>query len=366
MNGSLSARWLALIGALLIALYLCWRIVQPFFNVLLWAVVLATVFAPVHRRIVARVKGSSAAAAVSTLLVVVTILGPTTFITIAVINELRGIALGLEAHEGPWLTTSTPVVGPLLVWLEPYVDLNRLQSPQFLQEQLKTWTATMAASAIGLVGGVLSTVVQTVLVIFTVFYLFRDGDAMRKALTEMMPLEAGQTRDVIARTREVVGGSVYGVVLISAIQGALGFFIFWILGLPSALLWGVVMFFLSMIPMAGAFLVWAPAALYLAATGAWGKAGILVAWGVLVVGSIDNVLSPRLVGKRTRMHELLIFFSVLGGIQLFGVVGVVLGPVVVAITLALIEIVRQSNQPPSETAQQESVLEKQAEIRQVS
>src|ERR1041384_4843417 len=110
------------------------------------------------------------------------------------------------------------------------------------------------------------------------------------------------------------------------------------------------MFFLSMIPMAGAFLVWAPAALVLVVSGTWMKGLFLTAWGVLVVGSIDNFLSPRLVGKRARLHELLIFFSVLGGLQVFGVLGLVLGPVVVAITLALIEMVKEAHtaigQPP--------------------
>ena len=155
----------------------------------------------------------------------------------------------------------------------------------------------------------------------------------------------------------MIAATVYGVLAISAIQGTLGTFIFWALGLPSPLLWGVVMFFLSMIPMAGAFLVWVPAALYLAITGAYIKAGILVVWGVLVIGSIDNVLSPRLVGRRASLHELLIFFAVLGGLQVFGVLGLVLGPVVVAMTLALIEMARQAGHPPSETLPRETVME---------
>ena len=145
----------------------------------------------------------------------------------------------------------------------------------------------------------------------------------------------------------------------------LGTFIFWALGLPSPLLWGVVMFFLSMIPMAGAFLVWVPAAIYLALTGAYVKAGVLVVWGVIVIGSIDNILSPRLVGRRASLHELLIFFAVLGGLQVFGVLGLVLGPVVVAMTLALIEMVRQAGHPPSETLLQPTVLEEQANLRDV-
>jgi predicted PurR-regulated permease PerM len=124
------------------------------------------------------------------------------------------------------------------------------------------------------------------------------------------------------------------------------------------------MFFLSMIPMAGAFLVWVPAAIYLALTGAYMKAGVLVVWGILVIGSIDNFLSPRLVGKRARLHELLIFFAVLGGLDVFGVLGLVIGPVIVAVTLALIEMVRQAHRPAEETLAEETVLEKQAELRE--
>jgi predicted PurR-regulated permease PerM len=123
------------------------------------------------------------------------------------------------------------------------------------------------------------------------------------------------------------------------------------------------MLFLSMIPMAGSFIVWVPAAIYLAATGHWVKALILAVWGALVIGTVDNFLRPKLVGEKTKLHELLIFFSVLGGLQLFGVIGLVLGPVVVAITLALLEVFRRAERsadaPPVET----TLVEAQAELR---
>jgi predicted PurR-regulated permease PerM len=125
------------------------------------------------------------------------------------------------------------------------------------------------------------------------------------------------------------------------------------------------MFFMCMIPMAGAFLVWAPAAVFFALTGHWIKALVLLGWGVLVISTIDNVLSPRLVGQRAKLHELLVFFAVLGGLEVFGVLGLVLGPVVVAITLALIEMVRQAHRPASETLPEETVMEQQAELREV-
>ncbi len=362
MPSEYRAPWIALIAALVVGLYLCWRIILPFLDVLMWAAVLATVFQPVHRRLLLRIGHPGWTAAVSTLLVIVTILGPVTLIIIAVVDELRSAAAGIGTSN--FLDFNSPVLGPWLRWIDQYVDLDRLQNPAFIQEQLEAWTGTLANSTIGVVGGALSVVVQTLLVVFTLFYLFRDGDAIRRAFNDMVPLKRSQMRDVTARTREVVGATVYGVIVIALIQGALGSFIFWALGLPSPLLWGVVMFFLSMIPMAGAFLVWAPAALFLALTGAWTRAIVLVAWGVLVVGTIDNVLSPRLVGQRTRMHELLVFFSVLGGLETFGVLGVVLGPVVVAVTLALVEMVRQANRPPEETLAEETILEKQEEVRQ--
>ncbi|MQA30572.1 MAG: AI-2E family transporter [Luteitalea sp.] len=361
-----AGRWLALTVALVAALYVCWQMLQPFLNVLLWAVVLVVVFMPVHRRIDARLHRPSLSAALSTLLVVITILGPATFITVAVLGELGALAGTLSTGELQRVIAESPLAQRVLSWLSPYVDIEQLQSPEVILQRLQGWSGTLANRTVGVVGGVVSAVVQTLLVVFTMFYLFRDGDAIRYATYDVVPLERSQAAEIVARTREVVAASVYGVLVISAIQGVLGGAVFWALGLPSPLLWGVVMFFLSMIPMAGAFLVWAPAAAYLAFSGDWGKAIFLTAWGVLVVGSIDNFLSPRLVGKRARLHELLIFFSVLGGLQVFGVLGLVLGPVTVAFTLALFEVVRQANRPPAQTRREETVIERQAEVRQAS
>jgi predicted PurR-regulated permease PerM len=339
---SLTVRWMALVVALLAALYLCWLMLQPFIDVLLWALVLAVVFMPVHRRILARLGSATTSAVLSTLLVVVTILVPASFITVAVVGELTQLAGSLASGESQvWKVQS--IVGQVTTWLAPWIDLQQFQSRDFLLQRLQALSGTLANGTLGMVGGFVSTVVQTFLVIFTMFYVFRDGDAIRHAFYDVFPLERAQARAVVARTSEVVAASVYGVLVIAAIQGTLGGFIFWILGLTSPLLWGVVMFFLSMIPMAGAFLVWAPAAVVLVVSGAWVKGLFLTAWGVLVVGSIDNFLSPRLVGKRARLHELLIFFSVLGGLDVFGVLGIVLGPVTVALTLALFDVVRQAN-----------------------
>jgi predicted PurR-regulated permease PerM len=357
------AGFVTLLIVLAIALYVCWLMLQPFFNVLLWAAVLAVVFYPMHRRILARTGRPTLSAVLSTLLVVVFILLPVTFITVAVVRELSGLATNLPDSFANFSIGSLPVVGRILDWAGQYIHVDREAAQRFVVERAQTWGATLASSTLMVVGGAVGAIVQMVLVVFTLFYLFRDGERIRQAGYELLPIERVQAHDIAMRTREVIGATVYGVLVIAAIQGTLGTVIFSILGLPSPLLWGVVMFFLSMIPMAGAFLVWVPAAAFLALTGSYIKAAILVVWGLLVIGSIDNFLSPRLVGQRARLHELLIFFSVLGGLDVFGVLGLILGPVVVAITLALIEMVRQTGKPPSQTLREPTVIEQQSELR---
>lgn len=355
---------IALLIALAFALYICWVIVQPFVNVLLWATVLTVVFYPLHRRIRLGVRQPEAAAALSTLLVIVLILIPVTFVTIAIVRELRDVAQMLQANVQQAGGPTIPGLSFVLDRLDGYVDIDAATAQAFLAERMEIWGAALAGSTLVVVGGALGAVVQTGLVVFTMFYMFRDGDRIRAAVYNILPLERVQVLDIMARTKEVIAATIYGVLVIAAIQGMLGTFIFWVLGLPSPLLWGVVMFVLCMIPMAGAFLVWIPAALYLTLTGNYVQAGILVGWGVLVIGSIDNVLSPRLVGHRARLHELLIFFGVLGGLQVFGILGVVLGPVVVAVTLAMIEMVRQVFMPPDETLAAAPGADDFREIRQ--
>ncbi|HEX8143019.1 MAG TPA: AI-2E family transporter [Pyrinomonadaceae bacterium] len=354
------ARLLALLFATAVALYLCWLMLQPFVNVLAWAAVLVVFFYPVHRRLVARTGRQATSALLSSLFVIVIILLPLTLITFALVNEITGVVQNLQASAATLLDPNSPATGRYIAWLGQYINLEQLHSEQFLLDRLKGLSGTIAGSTLGFVGGLVGVIVQVFFVIFTMYYLFRDGDKIMRALPEMLPLERAQSEAIFARTRDVIGASLYGVLVIAMIQGALGGLAFWVLGLPSAIVWAVVMAFLSMIPMAGAFIVWVPAAIYLAVTGHWGKALVLVAWGTLVIGTIDNFLRPKLVGERTKLHELFIFFSVLGGLKVFGVLGIVLGPVVLAITLALLDVFRQADSS-TESTFAETPLAEQAE-----
>ncbi len=338
-------RWLALLAATAACLYLCWLMLLPFINVLAWAGVLVVVFYPVHRRLVERTKRPATSALISCLLVIFVILLPLSLITLALVREFSGAAQGLQNNISAFLDPNSPVAGRLFGWLGNYVDIEQLRNPQSIQEYLQQALGTVAKRTLGVVGGALGVVVQVFFIIFTMYYLFRDGAKIVKTLPGVLPLERGQSAEIIARTRDVISASVNGVLVIAAIQGALGAIAFFALGVPSALVWGVVMTFLSLIPMAGAFIVWIPAAIFLALTGHWVKAALLVAWGALVIGTVDNFLRPKLVGERTKLHELFIFFSVLGGLHVFGVLGLVLGPVVLAITLALLDVMRHAERP---------------------
>jgi predicted PurR-regulated permease PerM len=372
---SKQVRWLGLLSATFVALYLCWSMLQPFIEVVLWAIVLVIVFFPVHKRIESRLGSPGWSAMLSCLIVILVILVPLTLLTFAVVNELSHFAQLLQskpddanaagASAAGLLDPNSPYVGPVLRWLGQYVDVGQMASQEFIAERMKGVSGAIAARTLGFVGGAVGFVVEVFFVIFTMYYLFRDGDRLRAAAKNFVPLSEEKAHEIFKRTGEVIFASVYGVLVIAVIQGLLGGLAFWTLGLPSPLLWGVVMTFLSMIPMAGSFIVWVPAAIYLGLAGHWGKALILAAWGTFIIGTVDNFLRPKLVGERTRLHELLVFFSVLGGLQVFGVLGLVLGPVIVAITIALLDVLRHADSIESVQSDHSTLIEEQAELRDV-
>ena len=354
------ARWVALLAAVAFAVYLCWLMVRPFLDVLAWAGVLVVLFYPVHRRLVERTRRPSVSALVSCVLVMLVILLPLSLVTLVLVREFTGAAQNLQGFSTSLLDPNNATVGRLLGWVGRYVDIGHLRDPETIRQYLEGMSGAIAQRTVRLAGGALGLIVQIFFIIFTMYYLFRDGAQIVRGLTRVLPLEAAQSREIFARMNDVIGASVYGVIVIAVIQGALGGLAFFMLGLPSPLVWGVVMAFFSLIPMAGAFVVWVPAAIYLAATQQWGKAGFLVFWGAIVIGMVDNFLRPKLVGEKTKLHELFIFFSVLGGLQVFGVLGLVLGPVVLAVTLALFDVVRHADKTaaplPEETLLEQTVV----------
>jgi predicted PurR-regulated permease PerM len=333
-------RWLILLSGVALAFYLCWLMLQPFVRVLLWGLVLTSAFGPVHRRIRQRIKNQDIAALVSCFAVVLTIGVPTALIGLALVRELAPAFETLQAMISSLLDPNSPVIGKLTQWLsERGVDIAAVKQQAIEQAQAAMGEVTTNSIGYvrGILGGIAGVIIEAFFVFFTMFYLFRDGAKLWAALANALPLRGKTMNQMIVRVREVISASVYGVFVIAIIQGTLGGIAFWFIGLPSAVVWGLVMTFMSLIPLAGSFVVWVPAAIYLAITGSWGAAIGLSLWGTIVIGLVDNFMRPKLVGEKAKLHELFIFFAVLGGLQLFGIVGLFLGPVILAIALALFD-----------------------------
>jgi predicted PurR-regulated permease PerM len=343
---TMRARWIAAMAATAVALYLCWLMLKPFVVVLEWATVLVIVFYPVHKRLAKKIHRPGLRSLLSCLLVIVVVLLPLTFLILTLATELAGTAQTFPEQVVPFLDSQSPRTARFLAWLQQHVNFSPEQSRQFLVEQARNTMNALLDRSVGFVGNILSTIVKAFFVVFTMYYLFRDGDKIVKALPDVMPLKRSQSEAILARTGQVISASVYGVVTIAMIQGILGGLAFWILGVPSPTLWAVIMTFICMIPIAGSFFVWIPVAIFLGLTGHWTKALLMVLWGALVISTIDNFLRPKLMRQYTKLHELLVFFSVLGGMRVFGLLGIVMGPVVLALTIGLLNTFK----PPGEEA----------------
>lgn len=327
-----------------VAIYLCWRVVKPFANVILWSVVLALLFAPLNRKLLARTQRPNLAAALTLLVAVVSVLLPLGGISLAVVSEVSELAEQAPERWHEWV--SDPLLQARVDGWRARLGETFPGVEQLDNERIKA-TLTLIGEAVvkrsvSLVRSVLRAVLELVFIVFSLFYLLRDAGKFERVLRRLLPLSTHQSDVLLARTAEVVHASVFGVVAIALLQGTLGGAIFAILGLPSPLLWGVVMAFFAMIPMVGAGVIWLPAAILLLATGHTGKAIALCAVGALLIGTIDNFLRPRVVGGRTRLHELVIFFAVLGSFRVFGVVGLFVGPAIFAVAWSLLELFRES------------------------
>lgn len=336
-----SPRWILTVLLTAVLVYLCWQMVQPFITTLLWSIVLSIIALPIQKRLRRWGHSPTVAALITLLFIIIVVVIPMFFLAKAMVTE-AGNAIP-SIHQG--LSDLLKPDSRAQKWLEHYPSLQRFvqqfSEPANLTERLNTIGASLSERAFGLVGNVLLALMQVGLVLFTTFYMLRDTEGLAKGAKGLLPLSSEQTNGILTAIMGIISASLKGTVMIAAMQGLLGGLTFWALGLSSPLLWGVFMFITSMLPVVGSSIIWAPTAAYLALMGHYPKAIILVVVGAGIISSVDTVLRPILVGKRTRMHELVVFFSVLGGLQVFGVLGIIMGPVVVALTMGFLLIFNQ-------------------------
>lgn len=334
---------LILIAATAAGIVGCALLAAPFLGALVWALTLAILFAPLQARLEGSMKYGGLAAFASVLASLIVVAAPSALVLQSLIQQAAASASAIQSKVQSGaiqrLLDTHPSIAPLGQWIEQQIHLPAMTG------NLATWLGNVGAT---FARGSVAEVIEIVLTFYLLFYFLRDRRAIKCLLYEWLPLSEAETTLLLDRVTDTVHATVYGTVAVAAVQGFLGGLMFWILGLPAPLLWGLVMGLISIVPVLGAFVVWIPAAVFLALEGEWAKAVILSAWGALVVGSIDNVLRPMLVGHRLRLHTVPAFISMIGGLLVFGPSGFILGPLVVTVTMLLMEIGKARKAAPRE------------------
>jgi predicted PurR-regulated permease PerM len=330
-----------LLGVIALVVSLCLLVLYPFADVIAWSAVLAIAFHPVHVRLVQHTGRVTLSALICSVLVVMVILMPALFLTGLAINQYLALRDYLQELSKAGFDPST--IAPLRQiseWLAR-MGLNATAIMGWVAQYAGELGRATAGYSLAIAANISSVVVSFVFTIFATFLLLRDGEQLVRRMIDLLPFERARNDALLARIRDVIYASVYGVLVIAVIQGALTALMFWILGIPSAALWGAVTALTSVLPLVGSAAVWVPGTIYLVAIGRWPEAIVLGVWGGLVVGSVDNFVRPRLVGERVGLSELVTFFALLGGLRVFGLVGVVMGPLLFAVAASILDVLTE-------------------------
>src|SRR5688572_13147941 len=308
-------------------------ILWPYAGAILWAVIGAILFVPLYRRLVTRMRQRRTPAALVTLaVIVVVIILPLTAITSLLVQEATSVYARIQSGELNVSAYFRQVFSALPDWVVTLMNRYGLMNLSDVQERLSAGllrsSQFLAAHALNIGQNTFDFIVNLFVMLYLLFFLLRDGDDLGRRIRDAVPLRAEQRQALFEKFTIVIRATVKGNIVVALIQGALGGLIFWFLGIHAPVLWSALMAILSLLPAVGTALVWLPVAVYLLATGATWQGVVLIVWGAVVIGLVDNVVRPLLVGKETRMPDYLVLISTLGGIAIFGVNGFVVGPVI--------------------------------------
>ncbi|WP_197282132.1 AI-2E family transporter [Dethiosulfatarculus sandiegensis] len=336
-------RWFFTV-CILFMVYLGYLLVEPFLVQIFLAVVLVVAFAPLYAYFEKLFKGKRALASAMACIVIFIILAVPFFLLAGIITSQALDLYNTVSHmliNDQLQQTVRDGLGrltPYLVELEERLGLEQTDVLEYVGELVREVSNLLYANLTGLLRRVTSLLIGTALVLFVTFFLLMDGEAMGEKLIALSPLPKGMNQKIKSDILSSLRATLKGTVVLAMIQGLAGGMGFYIFGVPNALFWGTVMVFASVVPLIGTALVWAPAGTYLILTGhVAGSIGMMI-WCLLAGLTCDNILRPRLIAGQANLHPLLTFFSVLGGISLFGVVGLILGPLVLALLLSLLKV----------------------------
>lgn len=329
--------WLVII----ISLAFLW-VVAPLYGPILWAIIIAILFAGIHRRVLAHFQKPNLAAFVSLVLVLIIVVLPVTLVTLSLASEATAVYDKIQSGDIDLGAQFQKIFETMPPWATDW--LNRFGLSNFsdlkvkLAEGISKTSKVVVTHAINIGQSTFTFLLNVFVMLYLLFFLFRDGHALVPRLRRAIPLRREHTRAFIDRFAVVIRATVKGNLIVALVQGALGGLIFWALGIQAPMLWAALMALLSLLPALGPALIWLPVAIYLIATNAVTRGIILIVFGAVVIGLVDNLLRPKLVGKDTKMPDYLVLISTLGGIAVFGINGFVIGPLIAALFISAWEI----------------------------
>ena len=342
--------FLALLLLVTLAFY---DLIDDFFRAIFWAAILALMFRPVHQWLMQVMpKWPALNAFLTTIAVVVAVLIPVTFVAIAVAQEAANLARDIETGNIDtestllWLEQRIPFLPGLIDRFQ--IDLARLQ--EGLAGAAIAAGRWVAGNAVTIGQNTLQFFLHLFVMLYLLFFFIKDGRAILLAIARVLPLEMELQQNLKSRFANVARATLKGTFLISAIQGVIGGISFWALDIRAPILWGVVMAVFALIPAVGPAIVWLPAAIILLASGEVAKGLILIVIGAVVIGLVDNLLRPVLVGRDARLPDYVILLTTLGGITVFGLSGVVIGPIIAALLFTVWTSLGDRQQPEGEVS----------------
>lgn len=324
-------------------------VLLPFYGAILWAMVMAVIFAPMQRRLLVPMRGRRGlAAAIAVLIIVAMVILPLALVAFSLAREASGLVAKVQSGEYDFGAYLRQVLDALPTWATGLIARFNLTDFSAIRDSLASGLMkggqVLAPQALSLGMNTFDFVIGLGLMLYLLFFLLRDGGALAGRIKQAIPLRAEQKTELFTTFATIVRATVKGGILVAIAQGACGGIAFWFLGIHAPLLWGVLMAFLSLLPAIGSALVWLPVAVYFLATGAiWSGIGLIL-YGVLVIGLVDNGLRPFLVGKDTKLPDYVVLISTLGGIEAFGLNGFVIGPLVAAMFVATWQIFATTRQ----------------------
>jgi len=328
-----------LVGLALGACYLISLMLWPFFPAIVTSAVVAVLVFPLYRRFRKRLRRREVAALLMTIIVFFLILLPALGLGMLLLTEVRAGIERLSASGSGLMEHA----GRLSGWLDRIVGRFGFDATELglaLSQQARSAAAALPGRTVQLFTGLGGILLQAGIALFTLYYLLRDGEALVAHLKWLLPLEPELSERLFRRANEITHATILGNIVVAAVQGTIGGLALWAIGIRAPVLWGTVMGVFSLLPAIGPAFIWFPAAILQLFTGHPVKGVILLAIGALVISTVDNVLRALLVSGRAQLHPLVVFFSVLGGLFVFGAIGMFVGPVLFVVALTLLEVAR--------------------------